>query len=872
VKRGRKKSPGNSAIEWIEKYCIIPEGPDVGKPLKLRPWQKAELKKIYDNKAGTRRAIISFGRKNAKALALDTPIPTPVGWRTVGEVHPGEFVFGSDGRPVEVLAVSEVFEDKRCYAVGFSDGSSIVASEDHLWTTRHRYRPWENPRRNGSGNGGRPRKETITTAQIATSVMAGRADAGVEFNHKLAVAPPLHGNPVELPVPPYVLGAWLGDGTSTCSNITVGARDAHDMALALEGEAVGNVQLRHYPSSRALTICITGERPADSVQARLRMLGLLSDKHIPEIYLGAGLAQRWALLQGLMDTDGTVTLCAGRTTPRCSFANSNYRLAHDVWRLCRSLGLKATITSGEAKIYGRKIGACWRVTFAASAATQIFRLERKQRLLPRSLAKRSSTLAITSCVKVESVPTKCLMVAAADNLFLAGYGCVPTHNTTLAACLLLLHLCGPKSRPNSQLYSAAQSRDQAAIIFGLAAKIVRMSPELRKNVVIRDTAKQLFCPGRGTLYRALSAEAATAYGLSPVFIVHDELGQVRGPRSELFEALETATGAQDDPISVIISTQAPTDADLLSVLIDDAVAGHDPRVVVSLYTAPLDADPFDEKTIRKANPALGDFLNEVEVFAMAADAKRMPSREAEFRNLILNQRIHAESPFVTRAVWQSCGDPPDSLRHVPIYAGLDLSEVSDLTALVLIGQVDGKWHVRPTFWLPGDELATKARIDRVPYDQWAKEGWLIAAPGKSIDYEYVAAHLRDVLEEYDVRKIAFDRWNMKHLKPWLVKAGIDDKTLADVFVEFGQGYQSMSPALRSLEAELLNGRMAHGNHPVLGMCAANAIVQTDPAGGRKFNKAKRSGRIDGMVALAMAMGVASGTEHVRAPEYQVLIL
>jgi len=130
--------------------------------------------------------------------------------------------------------------------------------------------------------------------------------------------------------------------------------------------------------------------------------------------------------------------------------------------------------------------------------------------------------------------------------------------TALSAFILLLHLCGPEARANSQLYSAAQSREQAAILFSLAAKVVRMSPDLSEYVGIRDTAKQLYCQELGTLYRALSAEASTAYGLSPVLIVHDELGQVKGPRSELYEALETATGAQETPLSIVISTQAPT--------------------------------------------------------------------------------------------------------------------------------------------------------------------------------------------------------------------------------------------------------------------------------------------------------------------------
>ncbi|MFT4149208.1 MAG: terminase large subunit [Paracoccaceae bacterium] len=435
--------------------------------------------------------------------------------------------------------------------------------------------------------------------------------------------------------------------------------------------------------------------------------------------------------------------------------------------------------------------------------------------------------------------------------------------TALSACILLLHLCGPEARENSQLFSAAQSRDQASILFALAAKMVRRKQELKDVIIVRDTAKQLYCPDLGTLYRALSAEAATAYGLSPVLIVHDELGQVKGPRSELYEALETATGAQENPLSIIISTQAPSDADLLSVLIEDAQAGHDPRVVLALHTAPVDMDPFSEEAIRAANPAFGDFQNAAETLAMAEDAKRMPSREAEYRNLILNQRVDMNSPFVSQRVWKECsGAVFDSFEGLPVFGGLDLSEVNDLTALVLVAPVDGIWQVKPTFWLPEQGLSEKARADRVPYDLWKRDGWLQAAPGATVDYEFVAVFLRDLCEVHDVRKIAFDRWNWRHLKPWLAKVGFSDEQLSDegLFKQFGQGFQSMSPALRDLESALLNKRIAHAGHPVLESCARNATVQTDAAGNRKLSKSKSHGRIDGMVALAMAMSVAGTWE------------
>lgn len=847
----KRLTRGERNIQWIQSHCRIPEGRFVGRPVRLTAAQKVWIREIYDTP--TRMFILSMARKNAKALAMDTPIPTPDGWKTMAAIHPGDYVFGADGRPVRVLVESEVFVGKRCYRVSFSDGSSVVASEDHVWTTRHRYRPWSGPstyaggKVRGSGaRVGRDVVGNVTTAQIADSVRVPRPDGGFEANHKISVAPALETAPIDLPIDPYVLGAWLGDGTSACAAFTCSDGGLPHLRAEIERALGCSVTVARY-KDRAATVRATGS----GLQAKLRECGLLGNKHIPDAYFDAGTAQRWALLQGLMDTDGTVHLCAGGTTPRCSFTGTNEAICRGVWRLARSLGLKATIHQSTATIAGRDCGPKWRVEFPAARSAQVFRLDRKQSRLPEALGKRSGTLTITACEEVASVPTKCIAVDSEDHLFLAGYGCVPTHNTATASFLLLLHLCGPEARPNSQLYSAAQSRDQAAILFALAAKVVRLSPGLSEYVVIRDTAKQLFCPELGTLYRALSAEASTAYGLSPVFTVHDELGQVKGPRSELYEALETASAAQESPLSIVISTQAPTDADLLSLLIDDALTGADPRNKVVLHTAPLDADPFDEETIRLANPHYDVFMNKEEVRRQASDAKRLPSREASYRNLILNQRVEASNPFINRTIWQENGAEPREPGGQRVYGGLDLSSVSDLTALVLVSE---EGDVYPTCWLPEEGLAEKSRADRVPYDVWAREGYLETTPGRAIEYEFVACRLREVFDTFDVVALGFDRYNMRFLRPWLERAGFTEEEL-EKFVEFGQGFVSMSPALRELESRLLARKLRHGNHPVLTMCAANAVAVSDPAGNRKFTKSKASGRIDGMVALAMAVGV-----------------
>lgn len=448
--------------------------------------------------------------------------------------------------------------------------------------------------------------------------------------------------------------------------------------------------------------------------------------------------------------------------------------------------------------------------------------------------------------------------------------------TTESAMIVALHLVGPEAKVNSQLFSAAQSREQAAILFSLASKMIRMSPELNEVVTVRDSAKQLFCQELGTLYRALSADATTAYGLSPVLVIHDELGQVKGPRSALYDALETATAAQDEPLSIIISTQSPTDGDLLSILIDDAKTGADPRTVLRLNTADPALDPFSEKAIRQANPAFDVFMNQKEVLAMANDARRMPARQAEYENLVLNRRVEMNSPFVSRLAWQACGKPvKPSFDGLPVFGGLDLSEVNDLSSLVFVAPVEKVWHVKPTFWLPGASIYEKAAKDRVPYDVWESQGYILKTSGPTVEYEHIAEYLYEMCARYDVRKVAFDRWNWRHLKPWLYKVGFAEEHLEGekaIFDQMGQGFQSMSPALRTLESAILNEQIAHGGHPVLEMCAINSTVVKDPAGNRKLSKTKSHGRIDGMVALAMAMSVAGSFEEIkREPEYQVLV-
>jgi phage terminase large subunit-like protein len=435
--------------------------------------------------------------------------------------------------------------------------------------------------------------------------------------------------------------------------------------------------------------------------------------------------------------------------------------------------------------------------------------------------------------------------------------------TALIAAILLAHMCGPEAVQNSQIVSGAQSQEQAAVIFELARKMIDLSDKLRPLVRVHPSGKRLTGLRKNVLYRALAAEGKTAHGLSPILAILDEVGQVVGPTDKFVTAITTAQGAYKNPLLIAISTQAPTDADMFSTWIDAYRAAPDPRVICHVYEAQKDAALDDPKAWAAANPALGKFRSLEDVAKQCKAAMEMPANEPEFRNLILNQRVEAVSPFVSQSVWKANGAQCGPIDGKKVWGGLDLSSVADLTALTLVTEDGG---VHSEFWLPEDGLAEKSRKDRVPYDLWARQGYLNTTPGRAIQYEFIAEWMRGLFDRCDVQKLAFDRALFKHLKPWLVKANFSDEEL-EKFIPYGQGTLSMTPALRALEASLLAHELRHGDHPILEMCARNAKVVGD-SGARKFDKKHNRGRIDGMVALAMAKGVMPTAEA--EPEYTVM--
>jgi replicative DNA helicase len=368
--------------------------------------------------------VVIAGRPGlGKALALDTLLPTPSGWTTMGEVAVGDQLLGADGAPVTVVATTEVLVGRPCFRLTFSDGTTVVADAEHQWLTRDRA-----ARRTRTGV-----PAVRTTAHIAATVRCATADGRV--NHSIDVAAPLQLPEQQLALPPYVLGVWLGDGHSAGARITTA-----DPEIVLHLEAAGldvpqqsgtmlyglRFPAAEPPAARPCECRGSGDDHG-SVQAVLRSLGVLGDKHIPARYLRASEAQRRALLAGLLDTDGTVT-----TTGNVQFCVTSQRLALDVQELVVSLGMRCSLTTRQVK--GRTRSSCTAYILNVTTSTRVFRLERKHLLhkqRSRLTPSRSSSRYIVAAEPVPSVPVRCVEVDHPEHLYLATRAMVPTHNSTL---------------------------------------------------------------------------------------------------------------------------------------------------------------------------------------------------------------------------------------------------------------------------------------------------------------------------------------------------------------------------------------------------------------------------------------------------------
>ncbi len=437
--------------------------------------------------------------------------------------------------------------------------------------------------------------------------------------------------------------------------------------------------------------------------------------------------------------------------------------------------------------------------------------------------------------------------------------------TGIVAGLSLCHLCGPESIERGQIVSCASDKDQAGIIFAEMLAIIDRVKWMSNRVMIQNFKKAFEDAETGTTYKALSSESKTKHGLSLSFWIYDELAQA--PNRKLYDVVSTATAAWDEPLGIVMSTQSEDPRHVMSELYDDGEqiqSGviEDRSKHACIYSAPMDSDPWSEATWYACNPALGDFRSLEEMQSFARKAQRMPGLEQTFRLLYLNQRVSGEVRFVPRALWDACGESVkafniESLKGLPCVGALDLSGSgkNDLTSLVLLFTVDEKLKVLPFYWAAADGLEAAEKRDRVPYRQWADEGFLLTTPGRILDYGFIANKIAELSSQYDIRFVGVDPWNIERM----IKA-IEDIGCDLSMVKHGQNIQDMDPAVKALEDAILSGTLRHNRNPILTWNMDNVMVIQDSNGNRKFDKRKAAGRIDGAVALAMGANLSESFE------------
>ena len=434
----------------------------------------------------------------------------------------------------------------------------------------------------------------------------------------------------------------------------------------------------------------------------------------------------------------------------------------------------------------------------------------------------------------------------------------------LAAAVALLLTCGD-GEERAEVYGCAADRQQAAIVFDVAADMVRMCPALSKRVKILASQKRLIYTPTNSFYQVLSAEAYSKHGFNIHGVVFDELHTQ--PNRKLFDVMTKGSGdARMQPLYFLITT-AGTDTHSICYethqKAKDIIEGRkiDPTFYPVIYGADESDDWTDPKVWKKANPSLDITVGIDKVKAACDSAKQNPGEENAFRQLRLNQWVKQAVRWMPMEKWDKCAFSvdEDELEGRVCYGGLDLSSTTDITAFVLVFpplDEQDKYIILPYFWIPEDNLTLRVNRDHVPYDVWERQGYLQTTEGNVVHYGFIEKFIERLGERFNIREIAFDRWGAVQMVQNLENMGF-------TVVPFGQGFKDMSPPTKELMKLVLEQKIAHGGHPVLRWNMDNIYIRTDPAGNIKADKEKSTEKIDGAVATIMALdrAIRCGNDH-----------
>lgn len=883
------QSAADHAVRFIEAFCCQTSG-DIGQKLKLEPFQKFIVSAVFgwvddDGNREFQEVLVIIGRKNGKALSLDVEVPTPDGWRRMADIHAGDYVFGLDGKPSEVLLESEVF-DKSMYLVTFEDGATIKASGDHIWTVQSRkskktcaYTPRSRGRQTNYREGG---WYEATTDEIAERFVHVRKDGkGCEYLYRVPMNEPIEYDEKELLVDPYLLGAWLGDGSSDCQRIAICDDDSDEMLKNLSKSGYTVVRLDYPSAGNKVPMYDIDPHPhgwkakEGSFRYGLKALGLLGNKHIPDIYLQASIEQRWELLRGLMDTDG---YCDKRG--QCEFTQKNKVLAEQVVELCASLGIKASIRSKNATCNGKSAGIVYRVLFFTDKEHSCFKLSRKHARLKDRLAPRMSCKSIINVERIPNEPSKCIAIDNDSHLYLAGRQYTATHNTTLAAAIMQ-YLMVADGEYGPQIYTMACTDSQAALCFGGAKKMMKQSPSLKRRErmgTVPERRRQGILHEANDGYITTLTMSTELDGLDVHGAVCDEIAAWKsdGPYNDVKQGMS----ARKQPLMFEITTAGfvrnsiyDTQYSYASRWLDGEI--EDDRFIPFIWELDRTDDwMHDEGCWYKANPGLGTIksIDTLRGFVQRA------INEPTFRPTVLTKDFNVPQNSSTAwLTWEESGSEERidfwnmGFRYCII--GFDYAQSVDLAAAQVLcmrpkrderGEVvrDEKGaavfdpHIYETsmYWMPETKFdaqetkGDKATKDHAPYRLWRDQGLLRVVPGNVVPPSVLSEFINELRDEHGLYTFAigYDPWHILGDDRKLLEQMVGDDRCEQVI----QGVKTLSDPMYRIRADYQQGRFVDDAHPINRWCRMNvmAIYDTNLNIMPDKKEGKGANKIDGFLA------------------------
>lgn len=860
------QSKADHAIRFIEAFCCQTAG-EIGRKLRLEPFQRFFVSAIFgwvddDGNREFQEVLIIIGRKNGKALSLDTEIPTPDGWRKMADIHVGDYVFGQDGKPSEVLIESDVF-DKPMYLVTFEDGATIKASGDHIWTVQSKkskktcaYTPRSRDRLTNYRDGG---WYEATTDEIAEGFVRVRKDGkGCEYLYRVPMNAPVEYGEKELPVDPYLLGAWLGDGSSDCQRIAICDEDSDEMLKNLSKSGYAVVRLDYPSAGNRVPMYDIDPHPhgwkakEGSFRYGLKALDVLGNKHVPDIYMQASVDQRRELLRGLMDTDGTCSKAG-----QCEFVQKNKVLAEQVVELCASLGIKASIRSKNATCNGKPAGIVYRVTFFTDKEHSCFKLSRKHARLKDKLAPRMSCKSIVNVQRIPNEPSKCIAIDNDSHLYLAGRQYTTTHNTTVCAAIMQ-YLMVADGEYGPQIYTMACTDSQAALCFGGAKKMMRQSPALSRRERMGTVPERR---RQGIIHEANDGYITTLTmnteldGLDVHGAVCDEIAawKTDGPYNDVKQGMS----ARRQPLMFEITTAGfvrnsiyDTQYAYASRWLDGEI--EDDRFIPFIWELDRTDDwMHDEECWYKANPGLGTIKSIDTLRGFVQRAINEPTFRPTVLTKDFNVPQNSSSAWLT---WEESGSDERidfwnmGFRYCII--GFDYAQSVDLAAAQVLcmrperdeqgnvvrderGMAVFDPHIYETsmYWMPEAKFdaqetkGDKATKDHAPYRLWRDQGLLRVVPGNVVPVSVLAEFINELRDEHGLYTFAlgYDPWHIIGGDRELLEQMVGTERCEQVI----QGVKTLSDPMYRIRADYQQGRFVDDAHPINRWCRMNVMVTYD---------------------------------------------